>query len=94
MIQNKKLFFITLFVGIVLCGAIDVPMLILQKVPPLSVLNGIFFIGNAIFGLVMYSLLYISLKKTEIVKKIYLFAMLIGVIVFVMGVFLVVYPMA
>lgn len=91
MIQNKKLFFITLVVGIILCGAIDVPLLIMQKIPPFSVANGIFFIGNAIFGLIMYSLLYVSLKKTEIVQKVYRFALLIGIMVFVMGIFLVVY---
>ena len=91
MIQNKKLFFITLVVGIILCGAIDVPLLILQKIPPFSLLNGIFFIGNAIFGIIMYTLIYISLKKTEIVQKVYRFALLIGIMVFVMGIFLVVY---
>ena len=91
MIQNKKLFFITLVAGIILCSAIDVPLLILQKIPPFSVLNGIFFIGNAIFGIIMYTLLYISLKKTEIVKKIYRFALLIGIMVFVMGIFVIVY---
>lgn len=91
MIQNKKLFFITLVVGIILCGAIDVPLLILQKIPPFSLLNGIFFIGNAIFGIIMYTLIYISLKKTEIVQKVYRFALLIGIILFVMGIFLVVY---
>ena len=90
MIQNKKLFIIAV-VGILLCGAIDVPLLILQKIPPFSALNGIFFIGNAIFGIIMYTLLYISLKKTEIVKKIYRFALLIAIMVFVMGIIVIVY---
>lgn len=90
MIQNKKLFIIAI-AGIILCGAIDVPLLIMQKVPPFSLLSGIFFIGNAIFGLIIYSLVYMSLKKTEIVKKIYRFALLIGIMVFVMGIIVIVY---
>ncbi len=74
-----------------MCGAIDVPLLIMQKIPPISLIGGIFFIGNAIVGITIYSLVYMSLKKTEIVKKIYRFALLIGIMVFVAGIIVIVY---
>lgn len=91
MIENKKLFIITLVVGILLCGAIDLPVLILRKISSYSVLNGIFFISNAILGMIIYSLIYASLKKTVIAKKIYRFALFIGIIVFLIGIIVIVY---
>ena len=73
MIQNKKLFILTLLIGVLLCAAIDVPLIVMQKIPFYSLTQGLFFIGNAIFGAILYSLIYRSLKKTPLIKKIYLF---------------------
>ena len=47
--------------------------------------NGLFYIGNAIFGAIVYTLLFQSLKKTELVKKIYRFTIVIAIMVFVIG---------
>ncbi|MBR2647031.1 MAG: hypothetical protein IKD47_05695 [Clostridia bacterium] len=85
MIQNKKLFFITLLVGLLLCASIDVPLLLMQRIPLYSLTQGLFFIGNAIFGIIIYSLIYRSLKKTPLIKKIYLFSLFIAILVFIMG---------
>ncbi len=86
MIQNKKLFIITLLSGLLLSASIDVPLLILGKIPLYSLEMGLFYIGNAILGVVMYTLIYLSLKKTAIVKKVYLFSLFIGSCVFIMGI--------
>ena len=90
MIQNKKLFIITLLSGLLLCAAIDVPLLVMQKIPLYSLTQGLFFIGNAVFGAIMYSLIYRSLKKTPLIKKIYLFTLFIAGCVFAMGLIMVV----
>ncbi|MBO5239824.1 MAG: hypothetical protein J6B56_00180 [Clostridia bacterium] len=89
MIQNKKLFFITLLVGVLLCASIDVPILLMQKIPFYSLTQGLFFIGNAVFGAIMYSLIYRSIKKTPLIKKIYLFSLFIAILVFIMGLIIV-----
>ena len=86
MIQNKKLFILTLLIGVLLCAAIDVPLIVMQKIPFYSLTQGLFFIGNAIFGAILYSLIYRSLKKTPLIKKIYLFALFIAVSVFIIGI--------
>lgn len=85
MIQNKKLFFITLLVGLLLCASIDLPLLLMKKIPLYSLTQGLFFIGNAVFGAIFYSLIYQSLKKVPIIKKIYLFSLFIAILVFIMG---------
>ena len=90
MIQNKKLFIITLLSGLLLCVAIDVPLIIMQKIPFYSLTHGLFFIGNAVFGAIMYSLIYRSLKKTPLIKKIYMFSLFIAILVFIMGLIMVV----
>ena len=90
MIQNKKLFIITLLSGLLLCVAIDVPLIIMQKIPFYSLTQGLFFIGNAVFGAIMYSLIYRSLKKTPLIKKIYRFSLFIAILVFIMGLIMVV----
>ena len=86
MIQNKKLFILTLLIGVLLCAAIDIPLIVMQKIPFYSLTQGLFFIGNAIFGAILYSLIYRSLKKTPLIKKIYLFALFIAVSVFIIGI--------
>lgn len=86
MIQNKKLFIITIIVAFLLCLGIDVPVLLLGLVTVGSIENSLFFIGNAVFGAVVYSLIYRSLKKTEIVKKIYRIALFIACMVFIIGI--------
>lgn len=86
MIQNKKLFIIALLSGLLLCAAIDVPLIVMQKIPFYSLTQGLFYIGNAIFGAIIYSLIYRSLKKTPLIKKIYLFALFIAVSVFIIGI--------
>ena len=86
MLQNKRLFIITLLVGVLLCAAIDVPLIVMQKIPFYSLAQGLFFIGNAVFGVIIYSLIYYSLKKTLLIKKIYLFALFIAVSVFIIGI--------
>lgn len=90
MIQNKKLFIITLLVGLLLCASIDLPLLLMQKIPFYSITQGLFFIGNAVFGAIMYSLIYRSLKTTPLIKKIYLFFLFIAVLVFIMGLIIVI----
>ena len=85
MIQNRKLFFITLIVAFLLCLAVDVPALMLGFVKVGTLVNGLFYIGNAIFGAIVYTLLFQSLKKTELVKKIYRFTIVIAIMVFVIG---------
>ena len=90
MIQNKKLFILTLLVGVLLCAAIDVPLIVMQKIPFYSLTQGLFFIGNAVFGAIIYSLIYRSLKKTLLIKKIYLFSLFIAILVFIMGLIIVV----
>ena len=86
MIQNKKLFFCTLIVGFLLCLAVDVPILVFKLAPVGSIENSFFFIGNAIFGAIFYTLLYKSLKKTATTKKIYIIALLIATIVVIEGI--------
>ena len=90
MIQNKKLFFITLLVGLLLCASIDVPLLLMQRIPLYSLTQGLFFIGNAVFGAIMYSLIYRSLKKTPLIKKIYIFSLFIAILAFIIGLIMVV----
>ena len=90
MIQNKKLFIITLLSGLLLCGAIDAPLIIMQKIPLYSLTQGLFFIANAVLGAIMYSLIYRSLKKTPLIKKIYIFSLFIAIFVFIIGLIMVV----
>lgn len=91
MIQNKKLFVITLVVGLVLCIGVDVPFILFNRISSLSLLHGIFFIGNAILGAIIYSLIYFSLNKTTIVKKVYRYSLFLSVLIFVSGVAIVVH---
>ena len=86
MIQNKKLFIITMVVVFLLCLGIDVPVLLLGLATVGSLGNSLFFIGNAVFGAVVYSLLYRSLKKTAIVKNIYKIALVLVSMVFIIGI--------
>ena len=86
MIKNKKLFFITVIVTVFLCLVIDVPILLSGIVTPLSLENALLFIGNAILAVVAYTLIYHSLEKTEIIKKIYKFILFIGSMIFAIGV--------
>lgn len=86
MIQNKKLFIITMMMAFLLCLGIDVPVLLLDLVTVGSLGNSLFFIGNAVFGAVVYSLLYRSLKKTAIVKNIYKVALMLASMVFIIGI--------
>ena len=88
MIKNKKLLIITLLVGVLLCAAIDVPLLSLGFVKVGTLECALFFMVNAIFGLVIYTLIYHSLNKTEMIKKIYRFVLCVGILVFLMGVIL------
>ncbi len=85
MIKNKKLLIITILVGVLLCAAIDVPILLLGLIKVGTLASSVFFMGNAVFGLAIYTLIYHSLNKTEMLKKIYRFVVLIGVLVFLMG---------
>ena len=86
MIQNKKLFIATITIMFLLCLGIDVPVLLLGLVPVGSLGYALFFIGNAVLSTVAYSLLYRSLKKTEIVKNIYKFILVLASIVFIIGI--------
>lgn len=86
MIQNKKLFYCTLIVGFLLCLGVDVPILVMKLAPVGSLESSFFFIGNAIFGAVVYTLLYKSMEKTATTKKIYIFALIIATIVFIEGI--------
>ena len=90
MIQNKKLFFITLSVGLLLTVSIDLPLILMQKIPFYSLVQGLFFVGNAILGAIMYSLIYLSLKKSPLIKKIYLFILFIAILLFIMGLIIIV----
>ena len=85
MIKNKKLLIITLLIGVALCAAVDVPLLLLGLIKIGTIESSLFFMGNAIFGLVIYTLIYNSLNKTELIKKIYRFIVFIGILDFVMG---------
>ena len=84
MIQNKKLFYCTLIVGFLLCLGVDVPILAMKLAPVGTLKSAFFFIGNAIFGAVVYTLLYKSMEKTAMTKKIY--ALCLATIVLIEGI--------
>ena len=86
MIQNKKLFYGTLIVGFLLCLGVDIPILAMKLAPVGTLKSAFFFIGNAIFGAVVYTLLYKSMEKTAMTKKIYIFALCLATIVLIEGI--------
>lgn len=88
MIQNKKLFFLTLLIGTLVCAAIDVPYMLIGRKDGIAL--GVFIVFNAIMGLTLYSLIFKSLKKIEIVKKIYGAVMLVGTIILLIGILMIV----
>ncbi len=85
MFENKKLFIVTFLVTFVICLFVNVPVILLHLVEIGSVEHALFFIGNGILGIISYSLMYKSLKKSEIIKKLYRLFLIIGVLVFVIG---------
>ena len=88
MIKNKKLLIVTLIVMLVLCLSIDLPILLSGAIRTVGIEMSLFFIGNAILGLVGYTLIYYSLEKTKIIKQVYKFTLFIGFKVLVVGVLL------
>ena len=83
MIKNKKLFILTLIVGIIICASLDIPYLLLATKSYTTI--SLFFIINAIVGATIYTLLFLSLKKVAIVKWIYVGCMALCVIVLILG---------
>lgn len=80
MIKNKKLFIFTLLIGIVIVAALAVPYLVFDiKYIPM----GWWCILNCILGVTIYTLLFISLKKTPQIKGFYVLMLLIATYLFV-----------
>lgn len=82
MIENKKLFMIALSFVLVI-AAFELPCILL--VPNIQKM-GWFYIASSILALTFYTLLYRSLKKTALIKKIYLFIVVLAVAVFLIGI--------
>ena len=82
MIENKKKFIIALCFSLVIV-CIELPcVLFVENISR----SGWFYLVSSFLGMVGYTLFFISLKKVKIIKKIYLIAMVIGLIVLIMGV--------
>lgn len=95
MIEKKKLFTISLIVGFIIFLMIDMPLMllnfILEEPVAVSYLRlALLFIINSILAVILFTLIYSSLKKIEIVKKIYCFALFIAIVVFVIGIIILV----
>ena len=82
MIENKKLFMIVLSFVLVI-AAFELPCILL--VPNIQKM-GWFYIASSILALTFYTLLYRSLKKTALIKKIYLFIVVLAITIFLIGI--------
>ena len=87
MIQNKKLFFLTLIFGVIAIALLDIPWL--YHATKNYQMLGLWFIFNAIMGEIIYALLFISLKKAEVIKIIYTCVVILGILVFVTGILMI-----
>lgn len=85
MIINKKLFIITLVVGLFLCAGIEIPVLVFEVVKIDGVALSQFLIINAAFSVILYTFIYKSLKKTRLIKRIYFALLVLAVAVFLLG---------
>lgn len=87
MIQNKKLFLLTTILSIIIftVGTIS---FILYVDKSYSII-GFFFICNSILAGIIYSLLFSSLKKSAIIKKIYLISITFCIVILSLGVVLI-----
>ena len=90
MIQNKKLFVIAIIAGFLVCLGVDMPALLLGWVRNDLFVSSLFFIGNALVGVLIYTLIYHSLKKTPVLKNIYRLVLLIGSFVLIVGIIILV----
>ena len=88
MIQNKKMLLLTLLIGAVVCAAVDVPYMLIGRKDGIAL--GFFVVFNAMMALILYTLIFKSLKKIEIVKKIYTAIMVVGSIILLVGIVMIV----
>lgn len=88
MIQNKKMLLLTLLIGALVCAAVDVPYMLIGRKDGIAL--GFFVVFNALMGLTLYTFIFKSLKKTEIVKKIYTAIMVVGSIILLVGIVMII----
>ena len=86
MIQNKKLFFIGIASISLWCFGVVVPIVLSRALIIGTLRCSVFYMINSLVGFVLYTLIYKSLKKTDIVKKIYRFMLFIAIMVFIIGI--------
>lgn len=89
MIENKKLFIISLvLLGLASIGLVRVLIFFasLESFDMLGTSLGIFYIVPSVLGGIIYSLMYKSLKKTNVTKKIYCVILIVVTILFIIGI--------
>ena len=89
MIENKKLFIISLvLLGLASIGLVRVLIFFasLESFDILGTSLGIFYIVPSVLCGIIYSLMYKSLKKTNVTKKIYCVILIVVTILFIIGI--------
>lgn len=89
MIKNKKLFTATILLGAFI---IMISMIGFILYVPLNYDSiGVLFIFNSIIGSIIYSILFLCLKKSSIIKKIYIASVVLCCIVLLLGILLLIF---
>lgn len=89
MFKNKKLFFISLIVGVIVFGVPFFSFMFGRNKSDNDL--GILFIFSSIICFAMYTLMYISLNKKPIIKKIYKVIVAFSILLLSMGILLVIF---
>lgn len=86
MFRNKKLFIITTLLGGISLAAIV--LLFFFYIPINYKTIGVFFMVLSVIGKIIYTLIFISLERKILFKRIYYVCMSFAIIIFVLGLLL------